>query len=111
MYNRPVISKLVAISLILVFSLKSGAGLFIHNIFHSKDVVAEHPVKDRQASKGLNYACSCIDEFFMPVDDAVANNNQQRVLFPDPPVCFLEEPLLFHTPFFACLRGPPAFSL
>jgi hypothetical protein len=111
MKARPFILRCAAFFLILVFSQKSGAGLFLHNLLHAKNFIAEHPVNEDQKSKDLGYACTCIDDFFMPFDEAVETVCPQPVLYPDTPLQFFEESVPFHTAIFSFLRGPPAEML
>jgi hypothetical protein len=106
-HKRPAILRFIAILLILVFSQKSGTGLFLHNLLHTKNIIAEHPVKEDQKSKDLGYSCTCIDDFFMPFDEAAETVCPQPVLYPDTPLQFLEESVPFHTTIFSSLRGPP----
>jgi hypothetical protein len=108
--NRPVILRFIAILMILVFSQKSGAGLFLHNFFH-KSISVEHPVKEGEHSKDLGYTCTCIDDFMMPFDEAEGTVFANPALLLNVQVTFFKEPVLFHTPVYISLRGPPANCL
>ena len=107
MKNRPVILRIVALLMILVFSQNSGTGLFLHNLLHSKNIITEHPAKEDQTNKDQSYACTCIDDFLMPFDEAGETVCPQPVLRFDVPLAFFIEPVPFHTPVFSSLRGPP----
>ena len=111
MQKRPTILRFIAILLILVFSQKSGTGLFLHNLLHTQNILAEHPVKEDQKNKDLSYACSCIDDFFMPFNEVAETVCPQPVLYRDTPLQFFEESVPFHTPIFSSLRGPPTNML
>lgn len=65
---RPLILKFTAIFLLLVFLQKTGAALFVHNLFHQSVVAATE--KQSNPSAELSYACSCIDDFHLPFEPA-----------------------------------------
>jgi len=102
---KPFILRCAAFLLILVFSQKAGAGLFLHNFFHANK---EQSSSKESKSNEISYACSCIDDYLMPFDEAPQ------------PVCLpafsdhcsfntvFEERIPFQTLFFSTLRGPPA---
>lgn len=69
MLLRPFILSCVAVLLILVVSLKSGAGLFLHNFFHASGSSHETPLAEN--TRTVNYGCTCIDDFMMPFDEIV----------------------------------------
>jgi len=109
--RRTAILRFSAILLILIFSQKSGTGLFLHNLLHKQNIIAEHRDKEDQDSKDLGYACTCIDDFLIPFDEAPETAYSQPLLHPDVPVAYTIEQFLIHTPVFSSLRGPPAFWL
>jgi hypothetical protein len=109
--NRPVILRSIAFLLILIFSQKSGAGLFLHNFLHAKNIIAAHPENEDQKSKDMSYACTCIDDFLMPFEETEETVCTEAVLPVTTPLVFFEESIPFHTPIFSSLRGPPACML
>jgi len=109
--KKPAILHFFAILLILVFSQKSGTGLFLHNLLHNQNIIVEHPGKEDQKSKDMGYACSCIDDFFMPIEGSGIIICPQPVLHPDIPPAFFKEQISFYTSDIISLRGPPAYWL
>jgi hypothetical protein len=108
MRSRPFILRCAAFLLILVFSQKAGAGLFVHNLLHSGNTAKEFPVKQHDNSKELSYSCTCIDDFLLPF-----NGNEEQVYFPpvsNPkvPDTIFEDRIPFHASILFFLRGPPA---
>jgi hypothetical protein len=108
MKGRSFILRCTAFFLILVFSQKSGAGLFLHSLLHSPKTISEFPVKENEKGKGLEYACACMDDFLMPFDEATEPVCSLPVLTPAIPFTFFEGDIPFHTSIFSFLRGPPA---
>jgi hypothetical protein len=99
------ILRIVAFVLIILFSQKTGAGLFYHNLFHTK-AGTEMP-----ADKNQGYSCSCIDDFLMPFEEATVAIDPIICIQPlttsqafndDPSFRFILSPLL---------RGPPSYIL
>lgn len=110
MQPRKFILRFSAFFLILIFSQKTGAGLFVHNLLHAKN--ANDPSKPENENKnGISYACNCIDDFLTPfteTDEPVCfQNNIKHTI----PVVFLKEDIPFRTVIFSSLRGPPASIL
>jgi len=93
--------------LLLVFFQQIGAGLFIHTLLHDKVPVGQTPFKQNESAKGINYACTCVDDFLMPFDDTVEPTCFQGASKPVIPVTFFDKHIPFHTPVFSSLRGPP----
>ena len=108
---RPFILRCATILLILVFSQKSGAGLFFHNLFHTGNSAKEAPGKQHDNSKELSYVCTCIDDFLMPFDGTDAPVFTEPVLAFAIPHSFFKDNIPFHTRIFSSLRGPPAFIM
>lgn len=56
--------KLLTAILLLLFSLKMGNGLLLHELFHSSS-------ETEQAGKmaDVDYACHCIDDFLTPINE------------------------------------------
>jgi hypothetical protein len=61
------ILRLAAFVLLAVFSQKMGGGLLVHNLFHAQTSI---PGQQDDKNKDINYACSCVDDFLMPFDEA-----------------------------------------
>jgi hypothetical protein len=107
MRGRPFILRCAAFLLILVFSQKAGAGLFLHNLFHSTAPNTKATEQENKKDRDFSYSCTCIDDFLMPFAEAEEAVYAQPVLIPATPITFFEENIPFHTPIFSCLRGPP----
>ncbi len=103
------ILRCAAFLLILVFSQKTGTGLFLHELLHSNTAGNKIPGQENEKEKELSYNCSCIDDFLMPFDETGEPGYSQPVLAFTIPVTFFEDHIPFHTPVFSPLRGPPAF--
>jgi hypothetical protein len=108
MMNRPFILRCAAFLLLLVFSQKAGAGLFLHNLLHSNTANSKIPLPENENSKELNYNCACGDDFFMPFTEA------EKPFFADPvfsPVTLFDSyhnAISFYSSTLSFLRGPPA---
>ncbi|HMK24464.1 MAG TPA: hypothetical protein VK483_00440 [Chitinophagaceae bacterium] len=107
MRARPFILRCTAILFILVFSQKSGAGLFLHNLLHTGNTTSQVP-EQHNNSKELSYSCTCLDDFLMPFD-----GSEETVY--SPPVTnsivldiFFETRIPFITSILSSPRGPPA---
>lgn len=108
MRSRPFILRCTAFLLILVFSQKAGAGLFLHNLLHSTVANNKVPGQENGKGKDFNYNCTCIDDFLMPFAEAEEPGNALPVLAIFIPFTFFENNIPFHTTIFSSLRGPPA---
>ena len=108
MGSRPFILRCAAFLLILVFSQKTGTGLFLHNLLHSNTANTNDSQQEDENGKHFNYNCSCIDDFLMPFADAEEPAYAQPVLGISVPFAFFETDIPFHTTIFSSLRGPPA---
>lgn len=100
------IRKFFAVLLIVVFSLKAGTGLYLHDYIHVKNISCT--THGNAAEIGL--ACNCIIDFYLPFTET----EQQKIVAPF--VVYREinqsySSSLFTSPiFFYSLRGPPAVS-
>ena len=108
MKARPFISRCTAILFILVFSQKSGAGLFFHNLLHTGNSARELPAKQHDNSKELSYACTCIDDFLVPFDGSEEPVYSPPVSNRIVPETFFEDRIPFYTSILSSPRGPPA---
>jgi hypothetical protein len=108
MRMRPVILRYIAFFLLLVFSQKAGAGLFVHNLMHKTSSNKTSPEQDNQKDKEIGYSCSCIDDFMMPFMEA------DEQVFTAPLVSVhsffssYHENIIFCDTILSLLRGPPA---
>jgi hypothetical protein len=107
MRNRPFILRCAAFLLILVFSQKAGAGLFLHNILHNNAANNKAPGHGNEKSTELSYNCTCIADFLIPFAEAEEPVFSQPILSLAIPVTFFEDNIPFRTPVFSSLRGPP----
>ena len=108
MRSRPFILRCAAFLLILVFSQKAGAGLFLHNLLHSTTASNKFPGQENEKSTGLSYNCTCIDDFMMPFDGSEEPVYSPPVTNPIAPDTFFENRIPFYTSIASYLRGPPA---
>jgi hypothetical protein len=110
MKARPFIMRCAAFFLMLVFSQKTGAGLFVHNLLHTQNTAGKSSQPNEKGSE-ISFACSCIDDFLMPLAESA-----QPVYCPPvsaiaiPVICYRES-IPFCTPVLSSLRGPPAAIL
>jgi len=58
------ISKCIACFLLLLFTQKIGAGLYLHNYLHASSGAKETSTNNGHST--VNYSCNCIDDFAMP---------------------------------------------
>ncbi|MCG2616441.1 hypothetical protein LZZ85_19230 [Terrimonas sp. NA20] len=99
--------------LLLVFSQKMGAGLFLHNLLHSQDI--DQPFQSSEQGKAndksISFACNCIDDFLIPF------HGSEEIVLPKPLIEHRAHPEHFHAGVLlrasvtADLRGPPALVL
>lgn len=109
MKHRGIILSCIAVFLMLIFSLKSGAGLFLHNFLHTGNPAHEAPLTED--TKTVNYGCTCIDDFLMPFDETV-NPVFSRLCSHIPITTSLfRDDIPFCILVFSSLRGPPADRL
>ncbi|MET0463802.1 MAG: hypothetical protein ABW007_11645 [Chitinophagaceae bacterium] len=99
--------------LLLVFSQKMGAGLFLHNLLHSQDMDQSfQSSKQRNTNDtSISFACNCIDDFLIPFQSS------EEVVLPKPLIEHAQYPVRFNAgtvlgaSVTAYLRGPPALVL
>jgi hypothetical protein len=99
------ILRIAAFVLIILFSQKTGAGLFYHNLFHSK-AGSEIP-----ADKNRGYSCSCIDDFLMPFEEATVGTDPIISFQLVVPSKFFCDDINFRFIVSPLLRGPPSYIL
>jgi len=99
------ILRIAAFLLIIVFSQKTGAGLFYHNLYHT-NTNTEAP-----GDKNLGYSCTCIDDFLMPFEEATIASIQLPLTEQVATNSLLKEDISFCISFSPLLRGPPAYIL
>ncbi len=111
MKRRSFILSCIAVFFTLVFSLKAGAGLFLHDLLHSNTANNKLPQQENKKDKDTNYNCTCIDDFLMPFAGS------EQIVFAQPMLSvavlftLVEEKITFHTPVYSFLRGPPVYLL
>ena len=99
------IQNILAIFFLLMLGQKTGAGLALHNIFHTKNYNQTPANSDGTTS---NYSCNCIDDFTMPFAETEAVN------IPLAPVSYFEFISFYNvtesytSDLFNSLRAPPA---
>jgi len=100
------IRKFFAFLLIIVFSLKAGTGLYLHNFFHVKSNLCTSST----GSAEIKYSCSCITDFYLPFTEI----SQQKIAFPfftyEERTFPYASSIFFSTPVFHSLRAPPIIS-
>jgi hypothetical protein len=100
------ILKVFAIILLLTFSQKLGAGLYLHNWFHFKNT---HQAAHSSASNVASYSCNCVDDFSMPFADPVCDIEAVTSLPEQCIVSIFIQPVPIRPGVFNSLRGPPMF--
>lgn len=101
---RPYILRFIAFFLLLVFLQKSGAGLFLHSLFHDSTSQSLTQNENRE----LSYACTCVDDFFLPfepVDEIVVSAPSVNYA---PQYADALVTVAFRAVAYSSLRGPPA---
>src|SRR5262252_6094726 len=104
--NRPIL-KCFAIVLLLTFSQKLGAGLYLHNWFHYKNF---QQLPHSAGGNVASYSCNCVDDFSMPFADPVCETGS---IAPVPKQSFVStfiQPVPIAVRVFKSLRGPPLFA-
>jgi hypothetical protein len=107
MKSRPFILRCIAFFLILVFSQKAGAGLFLHNLLHRTTTDSKRPIQGNEKNNEFSYNCNCIDNFLIPFAEADEPICPEPVFILITRVAFFEDKIPFHTFIFSSLRGPP----
>lgn len=108
MRSRPFILRFAAFLLLLAFSQKAGAGLFLHTLLHSNTANSKIPSQENENSRELNYNCTCGDDFMMPFAEV------EKPVFAGPvfsPVILFDSysnEISFYNSTLSFLRGPPA---
>jgi len=103
------IKRFISILLLIVLIQKMGGGLYFHNYFHAASNI-ELTDKAQVKFSHVNYSCNCIDDFYLPFTEPVA----EPVLFvPISHQSFNSTYVQPHCVFaevFNSLRAPPAPS-
>ena len=108
MRRRSFIICCIAVFLTLIFSLKAGAGLFIHDLLHSNAVNNKYPPEESKKDKEVKYSCTCIDDFLMPFTTIdVPVYSMPDLAYTTRPL-FFEENIPLTNLVRLLLRGPPA---
>lgn len=108
MRRHSFIVSCAAVFLILIFSMKAGAGLFLHDLLHTTTANNKYPPEENKKDKAVNYNCNCIDDFLMPFTAAdVPVYSLPDLAFTTQPL-FFEENIPLISPVLSLLRGPPA---
>ncbi|MDZ4793330.1 MAG: hypothetical protein SGI83_03545 [Bacteroidota bacterium] len=102
MKGRSFLLRCAAFFLLLVFSQKAGAGLLLHNLFHTTETTEQTKANETR------YSCTCIDDFMMPFDEAAETVYSHSVSHHTITLTFFKAYLPFITPVLSLLRGPPA---
>ncbi len=113
MKARRLILQCASFLLLLVFSQKMGAGLFLHNLLHSQDTDQPFQSSKQEGSsnKTISFACSCIDDFLIPFQAS------EEIILPQPLITYAQAPVHFDAGIIvrasvtADLRGPPSLVL
>jgi len=111
MKARRFILRCATFALLLVFSQKVGADLFLHNLFHGQDLSRSSLPSQKEDAKGISFACNCIDDFLMPFTET------EEIVLPTPvteyqtPTSFFRTGISFRPVISSALRGPPALVL
>lgn len=103
MMGRSFLLRCAAFFLLLVFSQKAGAGLLLHNFFHSTTATEQEKGKTNETG----YSCTCIDDFLTPFDEAVAPVYDHPATDHPIPLTIFAANIPFITLVLSLLRGPP----
>lgn len=106
MRDHPIRYRVAAFLLLLIFSLKIGVGLCLHNIFHGAS--AKSLSGEQKEIRSPGFDCSCKDDLSLPF----VHQGFPEIAAPNE-ACLLQATLLctaFHSqiPLSFFLRGPPA---
>ena len=108
MKTRRFILQCASFALLLVFSQKAGAGLFLHNLLHGQD--NSRPFEAGDADKGgreISFSCNCIDDFLVPFATAEDITVPEPVIACSAPGAEFVAEISFRPVIIAKLRGPP----
>jgi hypothetical protein len=94
--------------MLLVFSQKAGAGLFLHNLLHTTERSANMPLGHAEFP-GVSFTCNCADDFLVPFTAG------EEIIY-DAPIFIASKPMLVDKEtesvlpsLLSKLRGPPVF--
>lgn len=105
MRNNKRIAKCITALLVLVFMLKAGGGLYLHNWLHAQNKV--HVTSDIPAVGQNTVACTCIDDFLIPFIETPEQIIQARGTIENEFVPSLISLIPSSSKLFYLLRGPP----
>lgn len=111
MKGRSIIFRFATFLLLLIFSQKVGAGLFLHDLLHTANANSKNPLQEKENGKDIAYACNCIDDFLTPFIETDEPVVFADVLLHVTPVNFFKEDIFFTSRIFSSLRGPPSLML
>ena len=94
--------------LVLVFFQQIGAGLYIHNILHKDRERLSH-TQHHDSSQEINFACSCVDNFLMPLIETEEPVFEAFRSFNPVTISTATEKIFFTSLSLPALRGPPVF--
>jgi hypothetical protein len=104
MQARKSIKNFFAVLLILVFSLKAGIALYLHNSYHAKNNCST------AAPSQIKLACTCIADFYLPYTEASHPKIiQPNIIYQDRIYSFVSPALPTFSVFYS-LRAPPMYS-
>jgi hypothetical protein len=93
---------------LLIFFQQIGGGLFIHNLLHTKNEVAQTAADKNAGSDEIKFGCSCVDDFLVPFigtgEPLALQSPLIRVSF----TAVYVERIYTSSIFFSSLRGPPS---
>ena len=100
-------AKFVAFLFLIMLGQKSGAGLLLHNLFHTSDF--NESAKSKTDNKAISYACNCIDDFSLPLEEPADIISPASIIYKNELISFCPQtaPAAFYL--FNSLRAPPAF--
>lgn len=105
MWGKIIVHRIIALLLLFVFMQKTGAGLFLHNMLHASSEERALPDEDKT---GVSYACSCIDDFLVPFEEAKEPAIVHPLIVHPPSVAFYVATTSHKVDESLYLRGPPA---
>ena len=83
--------------------------MLLHNALHTNQA-PDSPAKQAD-NKDISFACNCIDDFLMPFAEADKPVVAVAIEKHGTPAVSFTEDIIFYTPGFTSLRGPPSSIL
>ena len=100
-----VVSRCIAFILLVIFTQQIGVGLYLHNHLHVKK--SSQPLSSNSPGQGINYKCSCIDDFSMPFNETLVELISPITKNTSAHFSYRYKIIPFSSRLFNSLRAPP----